>query len=960
VRTTVYVWVWFAFSILGLTFLIKAENIAITQNYESNFLITQDSEKIAQLFPASLDRPLFLWQSNTDTLGLSDPKVLGFYQIATYTAEFYNKTYTKTSTGTGIKSQGKSLSIGSERPIKYAEQRWSNFKLLVEENPFVIEKTEIISQDRIRITFSDFPDPSTVILPDLYSISGSPPLEVNLLDNLHQIDLNLSKPLVLDDSVEIILHSIRSLTGHEKRDFRIDLFYTDGIADIFASDKNTIILYLNSSIDLELLRPSDFVITEGLFDFQITEQDLPDVLQLSVTPDLEEGQLYQLYIPSRINPLGEILAGSVRSFYLDRTPPLPVHMDMIDANQLSVCFDEAVDPVMAIVPQHYTINGISPIEVLLGENRNQVILVMEEEVENNYELKIEKVEDLHGNTIPNNTRIASTLAATNSLGYKSIVINEVMAAPRAGMELPNAEYVELFNISTDEIDISGFQLHNSRTGTTLPANTILSPGEYLLLCPNARRGLLEPYGRVIGLPRWPVLLNNADMVMLYDREGNLIDSLGYTRSNYGSNQIAQSGYSLEIVNPYSQCNLASNLRPSTSPSRGTPGAVNAVYDDTPDRTPPILQDVYAVNNTLLIAVFSKPLSDNLAAVKWDFSPSIGITQITFSDEGQTEIAISLSDPLDEKVRYSLQVSNIRDCSGNLLAKEGSTFYFALPLPAEVGDIVINEILFNPHVGTPKFVEIYNTSDKYINLRNWKLGNEAGGIISNRRVISGFDMVIAPNAYRAFTTDAGSLSQIYPKATHLIELGSLPSYPIREGTVFLLNPSEDIVERLDYHERYHHPLLRSPRGVSLERIDPLRQPNDPNNWASAAGSIGFATPGKRNSQRFSEDNLAHGITVSPEVFAPETAGAQNFTTIQYQLERSGYVGTIKIYDISGKIIKEIVQNEVWGTNGFYTWNGTDTSGNRVRTGYYIIWVELLNLEGNVRNFKKTVAVGAKIR
>jgi len=959
--TFIYVWVWFAFSILGFTFLPKAETLSKTQNYESNFLITPYSEKVAIRYPDFNDRRVFLWRSDTDTLGLLGPKVLGFYQIATYNAEIYRKTYTKNKFNRRIKSQGKSIIIGSEKSIKYVNRQLNIIRKVHIDDPIRVEKTEVITHEKIRITFTDYPDPATVILPDHYSISGLAPKEVALLENLHQIDLILSQPLVLYDSVEILLHSIRSHTGKEERDIRLTAFYADGIADIFCDDRNTLNLYHDSSINLELLNPSDFRILDDQFHFQIIKQDVPDVLKLRVTPDLEEGQVYQLLIPTRRNQLGETVSGAIRSFSLDNTPPEIVHVKKIDTHKLLVFFDEAVDPVMAVVPQHYSLNGLTPLEVLLGEKPHQAILVMNEEVATaeNYELKIVKVEDLHGNTIANGSRLFSTLGVSNNPGYKSIVINEVMAAPRAGQELPNAEYVELLNISTNEINISGFHLHNSRSGTTLPANTTLSPGEYLLLCPNARRALFEPYGRVIGLPRWPVLLNNADIVMLYDREGNLIDSLGYTRSNYGSTQIAQGGYSLEVVNPYSQCNLSSNLRPSTSPSRGTPGAVNAVFDDTPDRAPPTLRDVYAVNDTLLLAIFSKPMSDNLSGVQWNISPSLGISKIQFANVGQNEIAISLSNPLEEKIQYKLQVANIRDCSGNLITKEGSVFTFALPLAAEAGDIVINEILFNPHPGTPKFVEIYNTSDKYINLRNWKLGNEVGGNISNRRVISGYDLVMAPNSYRAITTDAAMLGQIYTKAVHPVEMGNLPSYPIREGTVFLLNPQEDLVERLNYHENYHHPMLRTPRGVSLERIDPLRQSNDHNNWTSAAGSIGFATPGFTNSQRFSEENLAHGITVTPEVFAPETAGAQNFTTIQYQLERPGFVGTIKIYDISGKVIKEIVQNEIWGTTGFYTWNGTDMSGNRVRVGYYIIWVELLNLEGKVSNFKKTVVVGAKM-
>ena len=960
-RTFIYVWVWFAFSILGFTFLKKAETLAKTQDFQSNFLITSDSEHVAILSPVYTDKAICPWLFYMDTLGLLGPKVLGFSQIAAFKAEIYGETSSKNTFSSRINSQVKSLINGSEIPLKQTEIKRTEQKREKPVNPFRVENIEIIAQDRIRITFSDYPDPGSVIIPDHYSISGSSPREILLRENLYQIDLYLSKPLRLEEHVEVVLHTLRSREGLEERDLILNVFYADNITAIMAVNKNTLRLYHDEPLNMESVDASSFHMIDGNFNFRIEESGLPDILELRVSPDLEEGQSYQLFIPHRQSQKGELIPGSMRTFSLDLSPPEIIRLTKHDTHKLSIHFNEAIDPVMAVVPEHYELNGHNPIEVYTGDKPNQIILVIEEEVKlgMEYELLIEKIEDLNGNSIENTARLYTAHETANNPEFKSIVINEVMAAPRAGLELPNSEYVELLNMGQDAIDISGFNLHNSRTSTAIPANTIISPGEYLILCPNARRPLFEPFGRTIGLTRWPVLLNNADIVMLSDIDGNLIDSLGYTRSNYGSTQIAQGGYSLEVVNPHSQCNLISNLRPSTSPLRGTPGKINSVFDDTPDRTPPKLVEVYAIHDTLLLAVFSKPMSDNLTGVQWTISPNVNLAQIQFMNIEQTEILLSLTHPLEEGALYTLQVTNIRDCAGNLI-KEGSSYTFALPLAAEAGDIVLNEILFNPHAGTPKFVEIYNSSNKYINLRNWKLGNEVGGMISNRRVISGHDLVMAPHTYRAITTDPIMLTQIYPKAVNLLEMGTLPSYPIREGTVFLLSPDEDLVERMDYHEGLHHPLLRTPRGVSLERINPLLQPNDPNNWTSAAGAVGFATPGFKNSQKFADQHLAQGITVTPEVFAPETAGAQNYTTIQYQMDTPGYVGTIKIYDISGKLIKEIVQNEIWGTTGFYTWNGTDMSGNKVRIGYYIIWIELLNLEGKVINLKKTVAVGAKIR
>ncbi|HSJ66685.1 MAG TPA: lamin tail domain-containing protein [Anditalea sp.] len=954
-RTFVYVWVWFAFSILGFTFLPKAETFAVTQNIKSNFLITLSSEINGRLCPAySAGFPSnHIYLANK--IGLLSPKVLGLSQIATYNPEIYRKTSTERESLSRICFQAK-----TERNGSYIDLPIEELECLQE--GFYVENVEIISQNIIRITFSDYPDPATIIFPDRYSISGLPPYDVVLLDNLYQVDLYLAQSLTIGDSINLHLKNIRSIAGIDLADVNIQMIYNDGIIGVFAKDKTTIQILLDEEVSLEELDHSSFRIQEEDFTFEILSSSKSNLLEIKVIPGLEEGLHYNLIIPTRKSLKDKIISGSIRNFILDTTPPQPVHLRKLENNKILVHFDEAIDPVMAVVPQHYSLNGQIPIEVSLLENPKQVLLVIDEPVnlEEKYELRIINIEDLYGNALSIPAQISSNLNSVNEPGNNNVVINEVMAAPRAGLILPNSEYVELLNVSENEINIGGYRLHNSRRSTAIPAGTVISPGEYILLCPNARRALLEPFGRVIGLPSWPTLLNNADIVVLYDREGAVVDSLGYTRSNYGSTQIAQGGYSLEVVNPYSQCNLLSNLRPSTDPSRGTPGAINSVFDDTPDRTPAVLTGVSTVNDQQIIAIFSKPISQDFAYANWSLSPEMNIISTEFYNGTQTEIQLLLENPLIEDIRYTLQVTNIRDCSGNLISPDGSTFTFALPMAAEAGDIVINEILFNPHTGTPKFVEIYNTSEKFINLKNWKLGNESGGLISNRRVISGNDLVISPRSYRAITTDAAMLIQMYPKAINLVDIGTLPSYPIREGTVFLLNPEEDLIERLDYHENFHHPLLRIPRGVSLERINPYSMPNEPQNWTSASGAVGNATPGFKNSQQFSVETINSGITVSPEVFAPETAGAQNYTTIQYQMDDPGYIGTIKIFDISGKLIKEIVQNEIWGYSGFYLWNGTDLNGNKVKVGYYIIWVELLNLEGKVINIKKTVAVGTKIR
>ncbi len=75
--------------------------------------------------------------------------------------------------------------------------------------------------------------------------------------------------------------------------------------------------------------------------------------------------------------------------------------------------------------------------------------------------------------------------------------------------------------------------------------------------------------------------------------------------------------------------------------------------------------------------------------------------------------------------------------------------------------------FNPRSGGVDFVEIYNRSPKYINLKNWKLGNFENNSVLKPQVITTEDFILAPSGYIAFTSDPASLISQYPQAVQKI-------------------------------------------------------------------------------------------------------------------------------------------------------------------------------------------------
>ena len=61
------------------------------------------------------------------------------------------------------------------------------------------------------------------------------------------------------------------------------------------------------------------------------------------------------------------------------------------------------------------------------------------------------------------------------------------------------------------------------------------------------------------------------------------------------------------------------------------------------------------------------------------------------------------------VLYTLTILGLKDCAGNTI-ETNSTIKFGLPQQVEIGDLIINEVLFNPRTNGFDFVEIYNKSE----------------------------------------------------------------------------------------------------------------------------------------------------------------------------------------------------------------------------------------------------------
>jgi len=247
--------------------------------------------------------------------------------------------------------------------------------------------------------------------------------------------------------------------------------------------------------------------------------------------------------------------------------------------------------------------------------------------------------------------------------------------------------------------------------------------------------------------------------------------------------------------------------------------------------------------------------------------------------------------------------------------------------------------------------------------NWQLGNiKPGATVDNSVISPGAPLLLAPGELLAFTPDPTLIQTQYPTscdADRLLAVSGFPTFPDDAGIVVVQNANASVIlDRFAYDKKLQLSLLATQEGVSLERIR-AQGPSDGSNFHSAAGTVGYATPGRPNSQ--AQDATGNGaeLSLSPEVFTPDDDGQQDVTLLSYQLDQPGYVASVTVYDALGRLTRRLLRNESLPTTGALPWDGVDDQGRKAAVGYYVFHIELFRPSGGEkREYKKMVVLGAR--
>ncbi|WP_169719410.1 lamin tail domain-containing protein [Olivibacter sitiensis] len=271
------------------------------------------------------------------------------------------------------------------------------------------------------------------------------------------------------------------------------------------------------------------------------------------------------------------------------------------------------------------------------------------------------------------------------------------------------------------------------------------------------------------------------------------------------------------------------------------------------------------------------------------------------------------------------------------------------------EVIINELLSNPYSGGVEFVELFNRSQRVLDIGALYLARETNGRLEQFRPIARNGLLLQPRAYKVLSVNSEQIRQYYytPDETALHEM-NMPQINNNEGHILLVRSDSAIVDDLRYHSGMHSPFMNNAKGVSLEKIDPSRSSSESSNWASASSAAGYATPGYKNSQA-SDGLYETTLWLTSRTVSPDDDGFEDKLELNYVWDKEGVMANVWIYDDKGNVVKELGHAYSMGTEGIIVWDGFTYRSERAKMGLYILHLETYHIDGWRKVYKFSFAV-----
>lgn len=702
----------------------------------------------------------------------------------------------------------------------------------------------------------------------------------------------------------------------------------DGLLNVSSSQYSLSIVYSNDSISLAHQKQGQSnLVSEGSLYFPNAQ--FKDYSGIRVRQSTSTFYFKHSFDDLYIGPLIK-----------DSIAPLCDSLKIVNSKTLEVYFTEDCDSLSVTKANAFQIYGFNSVDSIKILSPNGVVLKFKDSfpLNKNLTLSINGVKDYFGNSF-SHTRVF-ILYHTELPSHWDVLISELMVDPDPSVGLPNKEYIELFNASSKFIYLDNLNISDQGTTIVLPRK-VLYPDSFFVLT------------------TIPSLNNAADVITLQNTWGDFIDEVNYNDTWYHDDFKKQGGYSLERIDLNRPCLGANNWSASKASIGGTPNAKNSISAKLPlDTLAPRLLNFYTNHDRYISLVFSERIDTNSnLQIK---IKNNNIRLLPQDLKGPKYVYMWPYYPNKDSV-FTIEIVGVKDCEGNLNPLINITLQW--PSIAESNEIVVNEIMFNPKPNGKDFVELYNQSNKTFDLSTlYFVDLDVNGMPSNFYPLCSTYTLFKPKTYALITEDTNSICQNYmcgKSQARYCQTNKLMSMPDSEGEVILYNQLNLSVDSVSYVSDWHFKFLNDQNGVSLERLSPNMESNGNNTWHSAASSVGYASPGSINSQISVATNTDLFFSLNSKSLSPDMDGFEDLLILRYKFPESDYLSTIKIFNIEGREMKTLINNKTLGTEGSVAWDGTNNSGEVLPIGVYLVLIECMSPNGELKREKLSVLLAAAL-
>ncbi|MBI3134822.1 MAG: lamin tail domain-containing protein [Bacteroidetes bacterium] len=639
--------------------------------------------------------------------------------------------------------------------------------------------------------------------------------------------------------------------------------------------------------------------------------------------------------------------------YIDALAPTVLSVTPVSATQLDVQFSEPLNQVLAETLSNYSVNngiGTPSTALLDGVDPSLVHLTFATAFSNavNYELTLNNLEDLAGNVLLSPTVEPFFYFVPDIPAANEVIITEIMADPTPVVGLPEVEFIEIYNRSAKYFDISGWTIGDATSNAAI-GSYVLTPGSYVIICGLGDDGLFATSNKTVAA--LPAYNNDADAVVLKDNLGNMLDSVYFDLTWYDDAVKDDGGWTLERKHNDAPCSDQNNWSASVDVLGGTPGSQNSIWTNSDDSLAPQITSFDVISAGELVVYFDQNL-DTLVPAGVTISPAVTGLYWNYSALNALHI---FPTTLVVNILYDVTVSLAADCWGNVMNPE--VLKLGLPDSIEPEDLILNEVMFNPLTNGSDYVEIYNRSEKILDLDELYLANWDDSI-ANYENVSSDQRLIMPGEYVLLTEDSTDIQNdfsIYGVGT--FQDMDLPTYNDDSGSVYLISKDFGILDYLQYNQDMHYDLITDKNGKALERITFEGGMNNPDNWHTAAENVEWGTPGYENSQLM-YPAVTGTVSLTPEIFSPDNDGNNDILTINLLFENTDNVVNIEIFDNRGRRIKELKDSYYVGNSALVTWDGSTDEGTKASIGTYVILVSVLEADGSRSEYKLACVVAGQ--